>query len=386
MAALTLTNIPLDIKLEIASSLSSVADFIALSRTCSTFRSIKSFRAIRTEVFDNETRENLTPELTGLWNSLRFHFQRKLPPSQDPGEADSENVTTSNIKFQPHGREQMLSHIPQISNIRRTIRWFSLRFIKHHWRKRPEETPPTATEINRIDNAFCALWLWMEIPYDALNINPYMLETATSIFGTPVDLRCSAQDAAIRLGVYTFLRARITEIGPLRLKAMDKEVLVDITRISPCLTRYFKIGVPNIVMMNFGLQGIKNLIVYRPDQRTLGLVPCLLHPTLMNRYPRDEHQLLHCFTSLINYYRESSTETLRRQRFWKSPEAICVQEEAPWVQPGLDIKIVFWDDERLLKWGYNSATHYLTESELAEKSISWRKEFKGLQKDWPNGS
>ncbi|EGX43998.1 hypothetical protein AOL_s00210g159 [Orbilia oligospora ATCC 24927] len=181
-------------------------------------------------------------------------------PSQDPGEADSENVTTSNIKFQPHGREQMLSHIPQISNIRRTIRWFSLRFIKHHWRKRPEETPPTATEINRIDNAFCALWLWMEIPYDALNINPYMLETATSIFGTPVDLRCSAQDAAIRLGVYTFLRARITEIGPLRLKAMDKEVLVDITRISPCLTRYFKIGVPNIVMMNFGLQGIKNLI------------------------------------------------------------------------------------------------------------------------------
>ncbi|KAF3222970.1 hypothetical protein TWF192_005180 [Orbilia oligospora] len=378
MATLTLTNIPLDIKLEIASSLSSVADFIALSRTCSTFRSIKSFRAIRTEVFDNETRENLTPELIGLWNSLRFHFQRKLPPSQDLGEADSGNVPTSNIKFQPHGREQMLSHISQISNIRRTIRWFTLRFIKHHWRKRPEEKTPTATEISRIDNAFCALWLWMEIPYDALNINPYMLETATFIFGTSVDLRCSAPDAAIRLGVYTFLRARITEIGPLRLKAMDKEVLVDIARISPCLTRYFKIGVPNIVMMNFGLQGIKNLIIYRPDQRTLGLVPCLLHPTLMNRYPRDEHQLLHCFTSLINYYRESSTETLRRQRFWKSPEAICVREEAPWVQPGLDIKIVFWDDERLLKWGYNSARHHLTESELAEKSISWRKEFKGV--------
>ncbi|KAK6513027.1 hypothetical protein TWF506_009189 [Arthrobotrys conoides] len=304
--------------------------------------------------------------------------KKNFDPLEDPEETDPENDTTRKFEFQPHGREQMLSHIPQISNLRKTIRWFTLRFIAYHWRNRPGETPPTATEISRIDSAFCALWLWMEVPYDGLDINPYMLETATSIFGTPVSLNCSALDAAIRLGVYTFLRARITEIGPLQLKAMSKQHLVNIARISPCLTRYFKVGVPNIVMMNFGLQGIKNLILYRPDQRTLGRIPCLLHPTLMNRYPRDEHQLLHCFTSLINYYRESSTEILRQRPFWKGPNTICVREEAPWVQPGLDLKVVFWDDERLLRWGYNSAIQHLAEKELAERSISWKKDFNAV--------
>ncbi|KAK6337019.1 hypothetical protein TWF718_009804 [Orbilia javanica] len=381
MAPLTLATVPLEVKLEIANSLGSVADLIALYQTCSELRLVRAFTAIRKQVFENETRERLTPELIGLWNSLLFKRlqSEKLdaPQRPDSNDMDPEGNTAGDdhtVDFEPHGKEQILSHISEVSELRRTTRWFTLQFIEHHFYKKSENMPPTAAEVDRIDDAFCALWFWMEVPYDSLDINPYMLETATSLFGDTVNLKCSAADAAVRLGVYTFLRSRISHLGPLRPRSFNKEVLAGIARISPCLSRYFKIGVPNIIMMNFGLQGIKNIVTGRPNRSIFRLIPCILHPTLLDRFPRDEHQLLHCFTSLINTYRDNSTEALRNRRFWKGPDSLCVAGEAPWIQPGLDLNIVFWDDERLLKWGYCPATQHLAPTELAEQSILWRRE------------
>ncbi|KAK6507747.1 hypothetical protein TWF481_006169 [Arthrobotrys musiformis] len=353
-------KIPLEVQLEIASNLDDTADFIALGQTCRELRSIRLYKSVRNRFFENETRKKLTPELTGLWNSLRYKshlFSKRENPNTDAAKK----------AFKPQTKEEMLGSISEIAKVRSIIRWFTLKFIKHEWRHRKEEPSPTATEIERIDNAFCALWFWMETPFEVMRIDPYNFETATSIFSEPVHLKCSTSDAGVRLGVYNFLRGRIARIKEFRLSFHTKEDLNSIATISPCTTRYFKIGVPNTAMITLGLQGLKKLLTGKRESDLLRLIPCVMHPIHRRGYPHDEHQLLHCFTSLIGHYKENSTEELSQRAFWTDPSSICINGEASWVQPGIDMNAMFWDDERAKRWGYHPAKEHLTKEEIQKR-------------------
>ncbi|KAK6525946.1 hypothetical protein TWF281_010988 [Arthrobotrys megalospora] len=339
----TLNELPCEIKLEIAANLDSTADFIALSQTCSELRSIKHYKSIRRKVFENETKHRLTPELIALWNVRHFKSQHETLQRTNQG------LGTSRVEFQAQTDEQIISNLSDIAGLRRVIRWFTVQFFEYNLRERPGEDPPTATEISRIDNAFCALWFWMETPYDLLRFTPQSSDTPRQLDNLVMGLTCSTSDAAVRLSVYSFLRSQLAAMKQVYQSTnFSPEAVGYLAQVSPCITRYLNIGVPNMLLMKLGLDGVKKLLTDLEKQHPCQLAPVLAHPTTEERYPYDEEQLITYFTSMINSSRDSSTTTaLGRRPLWKNGH------NPSWSQAGIDPKIVFWDDARLRRWGYN---------------------------------
>ncbi|KAK6343561.1 hypothetical protein TWF730_011151 [Orbilia blumenaviensis] len=350
---MVLQSLSLDIKLGIAAQLTSTEDLISLSQCCKEFRFVKDCTAVRRTVFENETEDNITPQVIALWNAIRLRSCQQEQSAKENAPSKKGDVAVETA-FVYETRQDMLSSIPAVSELRRTIRWFTVKFFEHHMNKRSEEVVPTKAEISRVDFAFATLWFWMELSQIEERNHLFLVRSVIAPFVAFVRQNGSESDSTVMLLAYRFIRSKIANLSQLRLdnQHFDRKVVADILQFSPCPTRYVRVGVPNLAMMKLGLNGVRNLMMGRPAERLAQLKEILPHPLRSLSFPYDEEQLYDYFKAHIGAYRRPSGTTLARRPLWSHRDSVYLYEEAVWNQLGLDLSLVIWDDQRLSGWGF----------------------------------
>ncbi|KAK6358945.1 hypothetical protein TWF696_000119 [Orbilia brochopaga] len=173
-------GLPVELLLDIFGLLDGPGDLHAVCDTCTKLRAIKTTKpwdGVLQKVYEKETLTTMTAELYGLWAVRKIkasagNSQQKLMDSSIPFHQAGYK---QDQKLLPAYEKDITAHITEIAKLRRTIRWYTLRYLKQHLkgdgnslycendRKLPGSTSCELKDM--YDNAFCLVWLWIEASY-----------------------------------------------------------------------------------------------------------------------------------------------------------------------------------------------------------------------------
>ncbi|KAF3919425.1 hypothetical protein ABW21_db0208374 [Orbilia brochopaga] len=344
------TTIPIELKIKIFEYGDSSEDLASLFATCRVFRGVRESKYaddITRSVFKNETVANKTAELVAL-AKLRSLKSWRLSNS-DKGALD---------------RLAIDAPLSDLLEIRRTICWFTRKFFEHKLAEsrhanQADISGPSREETSRVENAFCLLWMWIEAADDSTQgLGVSIQELLEEAFkGAQQDQKASPHSAIV-LTVYHFLISQIKNLGPLYVETLEAEYVTSIAECCGCFTRYLRLGIPNLLMMRLGLDGLAKLLK-EPISHQISAVKDVFdlvqQRTLDSHAWGDDSEALCRLYGLLDRYSAADSK-LSRRPLWKSSGKVYNPNRMAWSQPDpLDYEAVLWDDQRLVRWGYHPA-------------------------------
>ncbi|KAK6521547.1 hypothetical protein TWF506_001760 [Arthrobotrys conoides] len=343
----SLIKLPIELKLELLGHLTSTTDLASISRTCRSFHDMTLepyWKTLQNQVFQNETAHQSYIQLIGL-SKIR-NFKAKL---------------TESTLLKPPTNDGRQGDLSELTNLRRTIRWFTNRFFRYNLDE--DEPAPSEAEIFRVDKAFCVLWLWMEASYEPTKRNEVseLVWWATRPYSIDNSLWYFQEHGVISgtlLAVYWFLRSQLEHIGPLIAQRKDKCQRENLASLSYCVDQYLRFGIPNILLINKGLDGIKNLLQSPLESQLEKSLPYFdyLDYTKHDRYAYwGGEEIVDHFVAMIGelWCGRADYSELSSRPLWKSPGGVYHIHSAVWNQGiEFDYMSTFWDDQRLLNQGY----------------------------------
>ncbi|KAK6356056.1 hypothetical protein TWF718_000430 [Orbilia javanica] len=350
-------RLPSELKFELLSSLDSTSDLDSICNTCRDFRNFRTSRhwnAIENSVFKNETTQKLSSELIAI---------SKLRDYKKPHIISAKLGELNGLQTSSPGRCGDLS---ELIELRRVIRWFAKRFFVHHLALRKDKVPPSASEISRIEHAFGVIWTWMEASYDFTKRKDDIVETICWAIGDDDRYFEYALIAGDLLAVYTFLRGELEHIGVLIAAKQSEGYLEYLGALSTCLDQYLRTGIPNILLMEKGLDEVKEILEAPIEDQLAICNPFFGHLdyTLTDPYAfdvGDDEDVINHFVSIVRQLRGcSSYKDFVSRPLWNGTAyGIYNIQREPWDQEGeFDHMATFWDDERLVRWGYYPSLDY----------------------------
>ncbi|KAK6353997.1 hypothetical protein TWF730_008417 [Orbilia blumenaviensis] len=327
----SINQLPVELRIEILTHLRSTQDLAAATDSCYGLYALKQLKywgTVQNLVFDNDTSDHLTGDLLGLWNVRRV----KLHLKTSAGSKDCVKRACDASHEEPR--------LSELSELRRTIRSFTVKFLRHHLKGKPEEKP-TDAEIARVDDAFCTLWLWAEVASDLINFNPSAPELSPIFRYISNHHEDKPLHASTVLVAYKFLQSQLAYIVKPCVNKMSSERMENLSCFCFCLTRCLGLD---------GLEDFFNILPEKQVDRTRTYLD--RHFQKSNHYPFCRVDLLGHFFSMIDELCTPPYHSLGLRPLWKQHDGTYRIFAHPWNQCGLILDAIFWDDERLLKWGY----------------------------------
>ncbi|KAK6524458.1 hypothetical protein TWF281_011366 [Arthrobotrys megalospora] len=346
-----IVELPPELKLEIICHLDSIADLTSVSHTCRSFHDMTKeeyWNTVEKTVFRNET-ATLPPE----WNSLSD--LRYFKAGKTYRELLGINPFLIDIDLK--------QDLDGLVDLRKTVRWFTRRFFQQQLKDKPGEAAPSYTEIARVDGAFCVLWLWMECFYEPTK----RLDVMRGLIGWALGEGYSEYQMThgthlgTLLACYFFLMSQLEHLGRLLALRKSRDDLEQLSGLCPCLDQYFSIGIPNMLLISEGLDGVKALLEHSLHDQLVGAAPYFDHlvETADDIYSPIfdwENTASYFITEINNFWSPSlSSPELSSRPLWNLPPHMRIYRHyaPPWQQPkGFQHMATFWDDERLSRWGW----------------------------------
>ncbi|KAJ6263169.1 hypothetical protein Dda_1730 [Drechslerella dactyloides] len=365
------TTIALEMKLQIFKSIDSVKDLSSLYATCSNFYNIRKSgfaKSIALSVFEKETAAGITAELVALAKLRKLKAWRGC----DSKTIEELNAPDLNGITWP-ADDPSLS---ELVGIRRTVCWFTRQFFEYHLAKRKQTARPSTDEIARVEDAFCLFWLWIEAADDQTQ------QLSDSIEQLLCDALMSAQPhrkasphSALMLTVYHFLLSKLEKLGLSYARTLDTAYVQSIAEWCNCFTLYLRVGIPSLLLMHFGLDGVTELLRGSPDDRSFAVAKVFDHVKLRALDAGswgDDNIGINRLYGLLDGYSIGDLE-LSTRPLWKCPGRTYNPKVRAWGQlDPLDYEAIFWDDERLIRWGYHVPLHIIA-STRNRKDLARRK-------------
>ncbi|KAK6334793.1 hypothetical protein TWF718_010238 [Orbilia javanica] len=359
MECKSILDLPLDIKIELLTSLSSVVCLRSILLTCRTF-----FDVSQTQLWDAIYRNVLEKEMgvagQSLVNMRRFKARRT--------EAELIEALPTKEDERPESKDTYLS---ELLSVRQPVRFFSRLFFRTRFQSRREKLEPlvreediladmktvTESEYARVDEAYYTLWLYKELNY---SVELRSLDQVATLNNWA--LRCD--DGSLKVipdvGILSHvLRVTSTEIIYPHVQKYNKTLglieLHAIGEIVEALCLYEKHGVASILITQLGFDGLQTLLE-SPEERIQEVISDTywypLEATIRGENPPNS---ITQFSSIITdcwQYMRPGCQCFKR-RAWGNPNGIYRENVAPWNQhPPFDITALVWDDDRLRSWGY----------------------------------
>ncbi|KAF3148899.1 hypothetical protein TWF594_000352 [Orbilia oligospora] len=348
----SIIKLPTELKVEVLGHLASTTDLESISKSCRGFHDMTTepyWNTIQNLVFKNETAHQLSKQLIGISKLRNYKASSAFQESKE------------SELFAPPNDQDYEGDLSQLTDLRLTIRWFTKRFLRHHL---PQGEPaPSEAEISRIDQAFCVLWLWMESSYEPTKRGQSVLDAVWWATQPHSSSEWYFQEhgviAGTLLAVYWFLKSQLEHIGPLIAQRQDKSKIDGLASLSCCLDQYFRVGIPNIILINEGLDGVKEILEAPLESQLEKAFPYFDHLdyTKGDKYALwGGEEIFDHFVAIVGsvWSRELDYSALSLRPLWRSPNNVYKLYSAIWDQHvDFDYMSTFWDDDRLLRRGYH---------------------------------
>ncbi|KAK6358944.1 hypothetical protein TWF696_000118 [Orbilia brochopaga] len=376
----SLGSLPFDLKMLILEHTSSTKDQTSLSRTCKSFYGVTKTQywdSIRLSAYRKDTINDLTAELHGLWKIRRLKAEKTTQEL-----LDIRNEFQKLEALPDYDSEEISwEKINELVSLRKTIRWFTIHFFKHHLSLqstslgRHHEPAPSLTELARVDNAFCTLWMWMEASYETHTIQSWDYGVFQLVSGWALVGRYPPGPACTE-SIHAALRFLQSTLAPMIEKyavSLDPARLVQTSQSQPleCPTCYISNGVSSFILINSGLDGARK-ILESPPYEQLAISAQHFEATEEIYYTRRAAITQYMDDVISSCWGASSTCLYLSSRLLWRPQENGTKyyfSFEPWYHPdetGLDSSAVFWDDERLRRWGYQTPSDILTSTADAD--------------------
>ncbi|EPS40644.1 hypothetical protein H072_5446 [Dactylellina haptotyla CBS 200.50] len=266
----------------------------------------------------------------------------------------------------------------ELVNLRRTVRWFTIKFFQQQLKDMPNEAAPSYNEISRVDNAFCVLWLWMEASYEPTKRGCGIGDLILRVIGLD-DETCDqvyGNNTGTLVVLYIFLTSQLEHLGPLLADEKSEDHLDHLARHTFCLGRYICLGIPNLILIFKGLDGVKRMLESPLDYQLVEAAAYFDHivETRHDFYADfGEMEIVKHFILMIDELWSldlDGSEQLYSRPLWKVPGATYQYYSEPWCQrEEFQYLATFWDDKRLLSWGYRPASEIAYESSAVQRRL-----------------
>ncbi|KAK6507838.1 hypothetical protein TWF481_006260 [Arthrobotrys musiformis] len=352
-------ELPPELKISILEFLNSPVDLISITSTCRSLRAMKNqtyWPYLEDRVFYNQGTDNPTTELISLANI------RTLKASKTEEEFMDLNEFMIDVE---RGR-----NLSEIGAFRKTIRWFTRRFLQA--KPKGSTEIPSYAEISRIDDAFCVLWLWFEAtwkPTKRWNIEgliDWAIVDRYATFGRQhghsgffVHVRTLAM-------VYDFLISELGNLGPLVAGQRSEDEREKLAQLSGCFHRYLAVGIPNLILIDKGLDGVKKILECPLDDRLRQATPYLDHlvetqDDLNNFF--NHHEVIYRFKLMVVklWYPDLAHNELVEALPSKKTGSPCQHDEDP-RNEGKEFEYPsnFWNIDTIVKWVYSPPAYTTT--------------------------
>ncbi|KAK6518682.1 hypothetical protein TWF506_005819 [Arthrobotrys conoides] len=272
---MSLTTLPLELKLQVISYITSTHDVNSLINSCCKFRMIKYSKywpGIKKTVLNDETRENITAELVTLW---KLREAKKVE-----GYTGFQSIPTTDLETLIISLES--PDIDALSTIRKTIKWYIKRFYKPYLREEYPASnpflPPSSTILKNLERSFSNLWLVIEANSDP--IVSYRCANRAPILDWEVykiSQEIYEPASTNKLGrLYGLIEKELVELGEVckeRLVGRYKSKLEFENKYSTEKSFYYwldsftKWGLPRLILLTEKLDGVKNALKSSEEER-----------------------------------------------------------------------------------------------------------------------
>ncbi|KAF3913035.1 hypothetical protein ABW21_db0204585 [Orbilia brochopaga] len=263
----TFLELPPELHLKIFRCFDNRRDLITVSETCKRLHAIKRsgyWESTLRAVYRRETRNNVTPELHGIWKI------RKLKASVGD---DKKELLKMSEQFRLHSSAPQLlpnfdqeaagsAYIEDLLDIRRIIRWFTRRFFEvnidlqaamsvvHYITGGPGPIP---TKIADVEDAVCLVWLWIEASFLPCQRSTHSIYPLLSWALSGSDRQARKQDFSTIYYVQGHLRAQLDGASQLYIHVTTTEPAYHwtVTLVSRLTFMYSE---PNLVLDAFSYQ------------------------------------------------------------------------------------------------------------------------------------
>ncbi|KAK6346648.1 hypothetical protein TWF696_006768 [Orbilia brochopaga] len=325
-----LMKLPVELKLDIFGMIDSTHDLHAISMTCWDFQNIRTStfgKRAAQSALERETAAKITPTLAALGSLRTWKSGKTFRQLLDLKYPDDQNGQQASSVEEPE--------ISGLIQIRRTTSWLTRRFFEHQFSQR-EETKnslsncPSAQELIVVEDAFYMLWLWIEASYEPLyRDSDKAQEQITAALrigrGSRAVTHREPPHPATILAVYTFLVSQLEHVGPIYIKRFTARYVAGLARWCRCFTQYLGIAIPNLILINQGLDGVAKLLEGSIDDQLNVVARQYLIGYCRNKaWDRTGHSDgIAIFYRLLGFYcyryGASPSYGLRAKPLWKVP-------------------------------------------------------------------
>ncbi|KAK6342812.1 hypothetical protein TWF718_008198 [Orbilia javanica] len=357
-----LENLPIDLKIEIFESLDSIYDLDALSATCTTFHNILKTPKNISNIYLNLLSRGDLGDLLRVLSAVRAYGRDgRIQTLED------ESLPTPN----------RTGYLQELLGYRSTARWFSNQLFTSIGRKLARFLPNSSTEAfipsrkekERIDEMFLMIWIFAETSYVSL-LRRSRGTSGAEKYGDSLDdlysrvmsgytLAVSA-DVGVMYSAGMFLSGMLTPAVLRYVGTLSQEEIIAIGDEVGCLDSYHKIGVPDVILLKYGLNGYQEILTKDDDEQDRIIQECyssVIQSRSWNTVGYIYGYYTPSFVKLIDCIWEGSNDgsqdAIYARPLWKNPGSTSKAGVPPWDQgEGFDIDVIFCDDYRLEKLGY----------------------------------
>ncbi|KAF3921847.1 hypothetical protein AA313_de0207139 [Arthrobotrys entomopaga] len=369
-------SIPLNVKILIMRALDSLDDLDALSHSCQSFYGIRKselWNKIQLSVVENGTNQNMN----ALLKIRRFK----------KGKSDDDLIDVQSSQ-EDEENEEPGTYLANILEVRNTIRWFSKKLLEYYRKDTQDGSSdrspiqPSSNEIRRLEDALLEFWFHLETEYDPPFAERGFTGTLIGwVIGADEKLCFLQPDVPVQIAIHNCIQALLQPlVWRYREETLESMTYSPMHEIN-CRSEYHKVGMPNNLMLQLGLNGIQNFLTS----------PWELQKSMMWRAHNyaedyaDGHGLgsdglgLHRFTNLFQWLQTKSRADLSLRPLWKKSDGISEPHVyklslSPWNQgDDFDYRMAFWDDQRLKEWGYRLPESIDTSKRMPSESPSLRR-------------
>ncbi|KAK6521629.1 hypothetical protein TWF506_001841 [Arthrobotrys conoides] len=400
-----LEELPLDIKIDILRSLSSIYDLEALGLTCRTFYNICKNPQCTATAYRQLLLNGDHGELLRAVAVLRaYGGDGQLRLLQDASDFPNDNATDNTDYF-----FKLLSY-------QKTVRWFTNRFFEAmaekygevsmnstsvHDSKPSKKFIPSRNESQRLDYVFLVFWILAESIYLFENRKPYgdidsshldkrfhnidryifVYTMLWQTLGRSDDLTLGLSlDFSVIYSVTQFLSESTTPMAVRYADTLSHEKIAAISSKLGCPDAYNRRGISNLLVWNLGLDGLRTFLEEKDEDIQASVIAKYYNRPLEPRFEVDDEEsfrfFISCFYSLIDgiwiymRYHSGYLGDIHWRPLWRESGMIHLLSVPPWNQADeFDIDAAFCDDERLQRLGYFRSEFSVEDEETDESSL-----------------
>ncbi|KAF3919178.1 hypothetical protein AA313_de0201832 [Arthrobotrys entomopaga] len=217
---------------------------------------------------------------------------------------------------------------------------------------------PSRTEKHRMDQAFLVQWIYAEITYIFIERRPVDLEEIEQFVpGDERGLRI-ALDLGVMCNAHIFLMGILAPVVLRHVESKPEVEILAMAKKVECLDLYHRRGIPNILLWQLGLDGVKGLIESPPDIQNARIAKHYTHAVDYNQSKEFEGHYIGHFARVMDGIWDLEADKTRQKYhlrpLWKEKGGTYRKLAAPWNQTvEFELTAAFFDDERLLRMGFH---------------------------------